>query len=91
MFNMNINEYIESGILELYVAGTLSEKESQEVYALTLKHPEVLDEVLKIESEVGNKKKYDPRAWMKAAENTMCERISQACRDLKSQGKSILL
>lgn len=47
---MNIKEYIESGILELYVAGTLSEKESQEVYALTLKHPELLDEVLKIET-----------------------------------------
>ncbi|WP_452227103.1 anti-sigma factor [Lacinutrix cladophorae] len=49
---MNTKEYIESGILELYVAGTLSEKESQEVYALTLKHPELLDEVLKIEAAI---------------------------------------
>ncbi|AYF44249.1 MULTISPECIES: class II fructose-bisphosphate aldolase [Halobacteriovorax] len=49
------------------------------------------DEMLKIEGEVGNKKKYDPRAWMKKAENAMTERISQACRDLKSDGKSIIL
>lgn len=49
------------------------------------------DEMLKIEGEVGNKKKYDPRAWMKKAENAMTERISQACRDLKSDGKSINL
>lgn len=49
------------------------------------------DEMLKIEGEVGNKKKYDPRAWMKAAETSMTDRIAQACRDLKSDGKSILL
>jgi fructose-bisphosphate aldolase class II len=49
------------------------------------------DEMLKIEGEVGNKKKYDPRAWSKKAEESMTERIAQACRDLKSDGKSILL
>ncbi len=47
---MNINEYIQSGILELYVAGQLSEKENKEVYGLMLKHPEVLQEVLQIEA-----------------------------------------
>ncbi|MCX7550125.1 anti-sigma factor [Xanthomarina sp. F2636L] len=49
---MNIKEYIESGILELYVAGALSDKENEEIYALLLKHPELLDEVLKIESTI---------------------------------------
>lgn len=49
---MDINTYIESGILELYVAGTLSEKENQEVYALMQKHPEVLQEVLEIEAAI---------------------------------------
>jgi len=49
---MDIKEYIASGILELYVAGSLSEKENQEIYALLLKHPEVLDEVIKIESTI---------------------------------------
>jgi len=49
---MDIKEYIESGILELYVAGALSEIESKEVYDLMLKHPEILDEVLKIEASI---------------------------------------
>jgi anti-sigma-K factor RskA len=49
---MDINKYIDSGILELYVAGALSEKENQEVYELMQKYPDILDEVLKIESAI---------------------------------------
>lgn len=48
------------------------------------------DAMLKIEGEVGNKKFYDPRAWMKAAEKSMTARIAKACDDLKSTGTSIL-
>ncbi|MEZ4792478.1 MAG: anti-sigma factor [Gelidibacter sp.] len=49
---MDINAYIESGILELYVAGRLSEKENREIYGLMLKYPEILQEVLEIEAAV---------------------------------------
>lgn len=49
---MDINAYINSGILELYVAGQLSEQENQDVYQLMLQHPEVLEEVLSIEAAV---------------------------------------
>mgnify|MGYP003654055692 FL=1 len=49
---MDINAYIESGILELYVAGSLSEKENEEVYALMQEHPEILQEVLEIEAAI---------------------------------------
>jgi len=49
---MDVNAYIESGILELYVAGALSEKESKEVYELMQKHPEILQEVLEIETTI---------------------------------------
>lgn len=48
------------------------------------------DQVLKIDGEVGDKKKYDPRAWMKAGEQSMCERVKEACNDLHSVGKSLL-
>ncbi|MEK7395173.1 MAG: class II fructose-bisphosphate aldolase [Fibrobacterota bacterium] len=48
------------------------------------------DGVLKVEGEVGNKKVYDPRAYLKAAEGGMAKRVSQACDDLKSTGKSLL-
>lgn len=47
-----IKEYIDSGILELYVAGALSEKESQEIYQLIQNHPEIENEVLKIEKTI---------------------------------------
>jgi len=45
--------------------------------------------VLKIEGEVGNKKDYDPRAWLAKARGNMASRVVQACEDLKSAGKSL--
>lgn len=49
---MDIKAYIESGILELFVAGQLTENENKDVQKMMLKHPEVLQEVLEIESAV---------------------------------------
>jgi fructose-bisphosphate aldolase class II len=47
------------------------------------------DGVLKIEGEVGNKKVYDPRSYLKAAEKSMTQRMVEACDDLESSGKTI--
>jgi fructose-bisphosphate aldolase class II len=47
------------------------------------------DGVLKVDSEVGNKKAYDPRAWGKAGEEGMGKRVGQACEDLRSAGTAI--
>ncbi len=47
------------------------------------------DGVLKIEGEVGNKKVYDPRSYLKKAEENTALRMGQACKDLCSDGKSI--
>ncbi|WP_420574059.1 anti-sigma factor [Kordia sp.] len=49
---MDSKEYIASGILELYVAGTLSEKENEEVHSMMQKYPEVTQEVLSIEAAI---------------------------------------
>ena len=49
---MDIKAYIETGILELYVAGSLSDKENEEVSVLMQKHPEILQEVLEIETAI---------------------------------------
>ena len=46
------------------------------------------DGVLKVDGEVGNKKTYDPRAYLKKAEASMAERVVEACNDLHSAGKS---
>ncbi|EFV13743.1 class II fructose-bisphosphate aldolase [Segniliparus rugosus] len=47
------------------------------------------DGVLKIDGEVGNKKVYDPRSYLKKAEASMTERVVQAVADLGATGKSI--
>jgi fructose-bisphosphate aldolase class II len=47
------------------------------------------DGVLKVDGEVGNKKMYDPRAWGKAGEAGMAERVVEACQNLRSAGTSI--
>ncbi len=46
------------------------------------------DEVLKCEGEVGVKKKYDPRGYLKAAEQATATRIGEACDDLHSTGQT---
>jgi fructose-bisphosphate aldolase class II len=47
------------------------------------------DGVLKVDGDVGNKKAYDPRAWGKAAEQGMAQRVVEACENLRSAGTSL--
>jgi fructose-bisphosphate aldolase class II len=47
------------------------------------------DGVLKVDGEVGNKKVYDPRSYLKKAEAAMSERVIEACHDLHCEGKSV--
>jgi anti-sigma-K factor RskA len=51
---METKEYIESGILELYVYGLLSESENDAVNAMANKHSDVKAEILSIEKAVLN-------------------------------------
>jgi fructose-bisphosphate aldolase, class II len=47
------------------------------------------DGVLKVDGEVGNKKAYDPRSYLKSAEQSMSVRVAKACEDLKSAGRTL--
>jgi fructose-bisphosphate aldolase, class II len=47
------------------------------------------DGVLKVDGEVGDKKTYDPRSYMKKAEVGMATRVVEAAEQLLSAGKSI--
>lgn len=49
------------------------------------------DGILKIDGEVGNKKVYDPRVYLKAGETAMAARVGEACDDLTSTGKAFYL
>jgi fructose-bisphosphate aldolase class II len=48
-----------------------------------------IEGVLKIDGEVGDKKKYDPRTYLKAAEIGLANRLKVACDDLRSTGTTI--
>ncbi|RYJ51988.1 anti-sigma factor [Flavobacterium petrolei] len=49
---METKEYIESGILELYVYGLLSETENEEVTAMAKSNPEINAEIIAIEKAI---------------------------------------
>ena len=49
---MNLQSYIESGILELYVSGDLPKAEAEEVARMIAKHPELQAEVAEIEASL---------------------------------------
>jgi len=48
------------------------------------------DGVLKVDGEVGTKKVYDPRSYLKKAEVAMAQGVTDACESLRSTGKSLL-
>jgi anti-sigma-K factor RskA len=49
---MEAKEYIESGILELYVYGLLTETENEEVNTMAKNNPEINDEIIAIEKAI---------------------------------------
>jgi len=51
---MSTSEYIETGILELYVFGRLTDAENEEVRAMAKQHPEVQAEIEAIEKAIIN-------------------------------------
>lgn len=58
---MTSNEYIESGILELYVFGSLTDSEIKEVQEMAQKHPEIQFEIEEIEkAAIGLSKQVAP-------------------------------
>lgn len=82
-----IHETLNYGVIKMNVDTDTQYAYSRAVVDHMLKN---YDKMLKIEGEVGDKKAYDPRAWMKLAEGSMAARIMQSCKDLKSDGKSII-
>jgi len=82
-----IHETLEYGVIKMNVDTDTQYAFTRPIADWMLKN---YDGVLKIDGEVGNKKHYDPRAYLKAAETGMAKRVSEACDALKSTGKSLL-
>jgi fructose-bisphosphate aldolase class II len=45
--------------------------------------------VMKIDGEIGDKKMYDPRTYLKEAEKNVAKRLGEACDDLLATGKTL--
>lgn len=79
---MNINEYIESGVLESYIMGELSDEEMREVDYLAEKHPPIKQELEKIRTAV--------IAYGEATDQQPSANIPQAVLDtLRNQEKDV--
>jgi len=82
----DIRETLEYGVVKMNI-------DTDTQYAFTrpiVTHIcESIEGVLKIDGEVGNKKQYDPRSYLKKAEKSMSDRLKQAADDLCATGKTI--
>lgn len=82
-----IHETLDYGVIKMNIDTDTQYAYARPVVDYMMKN---YDKVLKIDGEVGSKKHYDPREWLKVAEKEMTNRIAQACDDLRSTGKSLL-
>ena len=82
----DIHETLDYGVIKMNVDTDTQYAFTRPVVEHMMKNYEA---VLKIDGEVGDKKFYDPRAWLKSAREGMAARVIRACEDLKSAGKSL--
>lgn len=81
-----IRETLEYGVVKMNVDTDTQYAFTRPIVAHMMEN---YDGVLKIDGEIGNKKSYDPRSYLKKAEENMAERVSVACNDLLSSGRSL--
>jgi fructose-bisphosphate aldolase class II len=81
-----IRETLEYGVVKMNIDTDTQYAFTRPIVDHVMKN---YDGVLKIDGEIGDKKAYDPRTYLKKAENGVTARMIQACEDLLSNGKSI--
>ncbi|WP_105616228.1 class II fructose-bisphosphate aldolase [Vallitalea okinawensis] len=81
-----IEETLGYGVIKMNIDTDTQYAFSRPIVDHMFKH---YDEVLKVEGEVGNKKMYDPRSYLKKAQASMADRVVEACNVLRSSGQTI--
>lgn len=81
-----IRETLEYGVIKMNIDTDAQYAFTRPVVDHMMKN---YDGVLKIDGEMGNKKLYDPRSYLKKAELSMANRMAIAIEDLKSNGKTL--
>lgn len=84
---MEINEYIESGILEAYVLGSASDQETRELLQLRTRYVEVDDALLELELDLERIAQHmaitpPPTTWLKV-EDSINEIVRSSTNKLK--------
>ena len=81
------HEALDYGVVKMNVDTDMQYAFTRAVAAHMFKN---YDGVLKVDGELGNKKVYDPRAYLALAETAMAERVKQAASDLRASGKTTI-
>jgi fructose-bisphosphate aldolase class II len=81
-----IHETLDYGVIKMNVDTDTQYAFTRAIAAHMFKN---YDGVLKVDGEVGEKKSYDPRSYMKKAEQNMADRVVRACEDLRCAGRSM--
>lgn len=81
-----IRETLDYGVVKMNIDTDTQYAFTQPIAQHMFKH---FDGVLKIDGEVGDKKLYDPRSYLKKGEQSLADRLQRACDDLKSSGQTI--
>ena len=80
-----IHEALDCGVVKMNVDTDMQYAFTRAVAGHMFKN---YDGVLKVDGEGGNKKVYDPRAYLALAETAMAERVKQAASDQRASGKT---
>ena len=83
-----IRETLNYGVIKMNIDTDTQYAFSREIVHHIMSH---YDKVLKIDKEVGNKKYYDPRSYLKLGEIGMSKRVEKACEDLRSENETIMM
>lgn len=81
-----IHETLDYGVVKMNVDTDCQYHFSRPIADHMLKN---YDGVLRVDGEMGDKKVYDPRSYLKKAETGMKQRVVQASEELKSLGKTL--
>ncbi|MCF6269496.1 MAG: class II fructose-bisphosphate aldolase [Melioribacteraceae bacterium] len=81
-----IRETLEYGVIKMNVDTDTQYAFTRPIADHMLKN---YDGVLKVDGEVGNKKMYDPRGYLKKGETSMKERVIVAVKDLRGEGTTL--
>jgi len=81
-----IHEAIDYGVVKMNIDTDTQYAFTRAIADHMLKN---YDAVLKVDGEVGDKKKYDPRAYLALAEDSMAERVKAAVDTLRGTGTTL--